>query len=219
MRVYNVKINKPYSHISLDLYSDITDLYYANTGLSDREIASAISRGQIFSKQWMIQELQPYLPDDAHIVIFGSWIGLAARLLFEQLNDQIATIACIELDGRMDKPSWHLNYKYSDKFKFFHSDVFEFDLNAYLKDVPFEKRVFINCSCDNIDSTERYVEAITPLASVNVLQQNNYQSERSHLSVNSIDEFKTQVKQLKHQVFFDTLSFSMYDRYMVISKQ
>lgn len=212
------QLTEPYRHIGLDLYSDITDLFYAKTGLPDAEIQSAISRGQIYSKQWMVQELEPYLPMNANVVIVGSWIGLGARLLLERFSERIASVTCIEFDARMKAPTWHLNHPYSDKFTFLNADIFKLDFHLLVGHLPRSSRVFINCSCDNIDSTERYVDEITHHAAINLLQQNNYQSPRSHLSVDSLKEFEAQIRRLRNPVYLDTMSFPMYDRYMVISQ-
>lgn len=214
---YICNLKAGYNTIPLSLYSDMTDLFYADTGLKKDEIVSAISRGQIYSKQWLVQELETRLPNQAHVFIFGGWIGLAARLLFEKYNTRIASITCIDLDGSLAKANYHLNNAFGDKFKFIQVDVFNIDLEVLMLDIPFENRVFINCSCDNIDSTERYVKEITPFAAVNVLQQNNYENTKSHLSVKDMDEFKQQIKELDHIVYLDTIKFPMYERYMAIS--
>ena len=67
----------------------------------------AFSHGQVLSKIWLCEELEPHVPNKANVAILGSWYNLLAFMMLTRNNTLYSHITGIDKD--------HLAIEVSDK--------------------------------------------------------------------------------------------------------
>lgn len=179
---------------------------------------TTFAHGQIKSKIWLCETLEPILPKNAKIAILGSWYNLLGFMLLIRKNAQIHKITGVDLDTEAieiaDKvcDMWKIE---SNLVTNIAMDACDFDLSGY--------DVIINCSVEHIDS-DKWFENIKPgtlvcLQSSDVTDQ--YKDNLWHI-VNpnhNLEEFKNKYP-LSHTIFNDELKIEYdtwgYKRLMLI---
>lgn len=165
-------------------------------------------RGQIRSKEWLIERLTPLVTDSqVSIDIFGGWNGVLASMLFQSDID-VDTICSIDIDPSCESVAKEVN----------RIEVVEGRLKAITADMcamPSLADIAINTSCEHI-TQEQYEQWLSKIAgdSMLVLQSNNYQIEEHIRTANSLQEFKEQCG--IEVVWSGELELPLYSRYMLI---
>lgn len=174
----------------------------------------AFWRGQLCSKEWLIEELlkqtsnfKSYPTIDIH----GGWVGVLASLLF-QSEMNISHINNIDVDPSCKSISQLMNqieYQ-AGKFHAHTQDMCIFQSNA---------DIIINTSFEHINQ-EQYNFWLDnlPQQSLIILQSNNYEILEHIRIAKDLEEFKQQAK-LKYIYYSGELILPLYTRFMIIGKK
>ena len=147
-----------------------------------------ISRGQVQSKTWLIEELQkinPKIYDLGTVFLCAGWYGTLATMLFER-KIKIKRIlsfdideSCIKIAEMFNKP-W---YEKQWKFKALKKDIMEIDYKLRLEFLEYKNNrmsyttdtidTIINTSCEHIKDFDKWYAKI-PAGKLVILQTNDY---------------------------------------------
>jgi hypothetical protein len=183
--------------------------------LSDdpKRTLEAFWRGQIQSKEWLIETLTNYIPiksDPVRIDVHGGWVGVLASMLF-QSHIPIKYICSVDIDPTCEPIATMMNKieEIDGKFRAITSDMCT---------VPINGSVVINTSCEHITQQqyELWLSRI-PKDSIIVLQSNNYKIPEHTRIAQSLEEFKQQ--SLLDELWTGSLKTQLYDRWMIIGKK
>lgn len=183
-------------------------LYSTNSRYSPTydEFRDMFSSGQIYSKEWIINELSK-LTDNANrtAVIVGAWFGTLGILLKNNFPDM--NVKLLDIDPRCAEFLGNIIYSYKDM------SCITGDMYAY----TYTEDIIINTSCEHIPDVSKWLSLIPPGTRV-VLQSNNFLDGNGHVNcVNSTDEFKQQAN-LSTIEYIGQLDMPMYTRYMIIGR-
>lgn len=169
----------------------------------------AFYKGQIKSKEWLIDSLQPFINDNRTVEIHGGWVGVLASLLFQKYSFE--KIVSIDIDPEIEETAKLMNFQEFHDKRF---DAITMDMCDYVSSAD----IVINTSCEHI-SQQQYDVWLKNLKddSLIVLQSNNYQIDEHIRICENIDHFKS-MSNLK-VVFEGTLKLPLYDRYMLIGNK
>jgi hypothetical protein len=171
----------------------------------------AFWRGQIRSKEWLIENLSQFVSKESSIDIHGGWVGVLASMLF-QSSIPITAIRSIDIDPECQDIADMMNRQefLEERFKAVTYDMCEFQSDADIS---------INTSFEHI-SQEAYELWLSRLRndSLVVLQTNNYQIPEHIRIANNLEEFKEQ-SCLKHILYSGELELPLYKRFMIIGKK
>jgi len=183
--------------------------------LSDdpKRTLEAFWRGQMQSKEWLIETLTNYIPmksDPVRIDVHGGWVGVLASMLF-QSHIPIRYICSVDIDPTCEPIATMMNKieEIDGKFRAITSDMCT---------VPINGSVVINTSCEHITQQqyELWLSRI-PKDSIIVLQSNNYKIPEHTRIAQSLEEFKQQ--SLLDELWTGSLKTQLYDRWMIIGKK
>ncbi len=169
----------------------------------------AFWQGQLRSKEWLIDNLRPYVSDPVSIDIHGGWVGVLASMLF-QSGLPIKNIRSIDIDPDCQAISTNMNKleEMEGRFKAVTSDMCR---------LRSDSDIIINTSCEHI-SQDQYDVWVTghPQNSLLILQSNNYLIPEHVRTAESLDEF---VDQCDVDVLWSgELELPLYKRFMIIGK-
>lgn len=174
----------------------------------------AFWRGQMRSKEWLIDELQKQkhnVKSWPTIDIHGGWVGVLASMIF-QSEMYISHINSIDIDPMCEATANLMNQLefQSGKFHAVTQDMCTFRSDA---------DIIINTSCEHItqDQYDIWLSGM-PHNSLLVLQSNNYDIPEHVRIAQSLDEFKEQCH-LENVLWAGELDLPLYKRWMVIGKQ
>tara|TARA_A100001035_G_scaffold234251_1_gene197307 strand:- start:25273 stop:25908 length:636 start_codon:yes stop_codon:yes gene_type:complete len=177
-----------------------------------KDVLDSFSEGQIFNKQWAVQELNKLI-DITHeeCIVIGSWYGLFSHMLAE--SGFKGNIINIELDPICNKIAKMLKIHSNMIFK--HADGMEI-----FNELNYGNKILVCTACEHIDDEELSFTLQQKHENMIVcLQSNNYYEINSH--INCKDNLKDFVKSLP----LKTIMYSgtkrhknEYDRFMVIGK-
>ena len=166
-------------------------------------------KGQLRSKEWLINHLSVYVGAPVTIDIYGGWNGVLASMLFHAAFP-IKSIRSIDIDPKCEKTANTMNMIEHMKGRF---HAVTSDMCTLRSDAD----VAINTSCEHI-TQDQYEEWLTclPYNSLIVLQSNNYHIDEHIRVANSLDEFIAQSDLEVYEA--EELKLPLYDRYMIIGK-
>ena len=165
--------------------------------------------GQMKSKEWLIENLEPFVTNPSRIDIHGGWVGVLASMIF-QSNIPIKYICSVDIDPVCEHVATMMNKieEQDGRFKAITRDMCSVSVNG---------DVIINTSCEHI-TQEQYESWLSrlPKESLIVLQSNNYQIPEHVRIAKSLEEFKTQCR--INVLWAGTLELPLYNRFMIIGK-
>jgi hypothetical protein len=166
--------------------------------------------GQMKSKEWLIDNLEPFVTKPSRIEIHGGWVGVLASMIF-QSKIPARYIASVDIDPLCQHVATMMNKieEQDGKFRAITHDMCT---------VPVSGDIIINTSCEHI-TQEQYDTWLgrMPINSLLVLQSNNYKIEEHVRIAESLDEF---AEQCKIQVLWQgELQLQLYKRFMIIGKK
>jgi hypothetical protein len=167
----------------------------------------AFWRGQVSSKEWLIENLEPFVTTPARIDIHGGWVGVLASMIFQ--SDIPAKYICsVDLDPSCESIATMMNKLEEQDGKFR-------AITADMCSVPVSGSVVINTSCEHI-TQEQYELWLSrlPKDCIVVLQSNNYKIPEHVRTASSLEEFKKQCHVA--ELWSGVLKTQLYDRWMVI---
>ena len=178
--------------------------------LSDdpKRTLDAFWKGQIRSKEWLIENLKPFISKPARVDIHGGWVGVLASMIF-QSEIPARYICSVDIDPTCEPIATMMNKpeEIDGKFRAITGDMCN---------VPIGGDVIINTSCEHI-TQEQYDLWLTKLPnnSLLVLQSNNYNIPEHVRIAKNLEEFKKQ-SNLKNILYSGELELPMYKRFMII---
>lgn len=167
----------------------------------------AFWKGQLRSKEWLIDNLKPFVDKEVSIDIHGGWVGVLSSMLF-QSGMPVKNIRSIDIDPSCEPVAIMMNKgeEMQGRFSAVTSDMCSIRSDA---------DVIVNTSCEHI-SQDQYDLWISraPLNSLIVLQSNNYHIDEHVRTAGSLDEFKSQCN---IKVSWEgLLELPLYTRWMII---
>jgi hypothetical protein len=169
----------------------------------------AFWRGQVKSKEWLLNQLISHIYAPASIEIHGGWVGVLASMFFQDERYSIEKIISVDIDSTCKSIAEEMN-RIEHSAGIFQS-ITEDMCNRY----PITNTI-INTSCEHIDQ-EQYDIWLSHMFDnqLLILQSNNYNIPEHIRISNSIDEFVKQ-SNLSTVLYSGKLELPLYDRYMVI---
>lgn len=166
----------------------------------------AFWKGQISSKEWLIEKLAPYCVSPVDIEIHGGWVGVLSSLLFQSALP-VNRIISLDLDPDCEAIANEMNMleKIESRFSAITGDMCNRKPTA---------DVVINTSCEHLTQSkfDNWLKNIDD--QLLVLQSNNYKIDEHIRIANSLDEF---IEQSKIKVKWSGIKeFPLYNRWMII---
>lgn len=165
--------------------------------------------GQLKSKEWLIENLANYVPEESSVDIFGGWVGTLASMLF-QSGIPVSTIRSVDIDPECEPVATMMNKheEMQGRFRAVTSDMCTIRSDA---------DIIINTSCEHItqDQFDFWLSGM-PYNSLFVLQSNNYNIPEHIRTASSLAEFKVQCGM--EVIWAGELELPLYTRYMIIGR-
>ena len=195
---------------------DLEHLHYWMCAIRESEdpkrTLDAFWRGQMRSKEWLIEELRKHkhnVKTWPTVDIHGGWVGTLASLLF-QSGMYIEHINSIDIDPSCEPIANLMNQLefQSGKFHAVTQDMCTFRSDA---------DIIINTSCEHItqDQYDLWLSG-HPYNSLLVLQSNNYDIPEHVRIAKDLEEFKEQCH--INVLWAGELELPLYKRFMIIGK-
>jgi len=166
--------------------------------------------GQLKSKEWLINNLKPFVNTEVSIDIHGGWVGVLASMLF-QSDIPVLNIRSIDIDPSCEPIANMMNKaeEMVGKFRAVTSDMCSIRSDA---------DVVINTSCEHItqDDYELWLSGLRQ-DSIVVVQSNNYNIPEHIRIAETLEEFKEQSR--LDILYADELNLPLYKRFMIIGKK
>ena len=170
----------------------------------------AFWRGQIQSKEWLIENLQPLIKGPSRIDIHGGWVGVLASMIF-QSEIPARYICSVDIDPTCEPIATMMNKheEIDGKFRAITGDMCT---------VPVSGDVIVNTSCEHItqEQYETWLKRL-PQDSIIVVQSNDYNIPEHIRIANSLMKFKEQSHLT--ELWSGSLKTQLYTRWMIIGKR
>jgi hypothetical protein len=164
-------------------------------------------KGQIRSKEWLIQNLRSHIKKVITVDICGGWNGVLASMLF-QSDIPCKEIRSIDIDSSCEETANTMNKleHMVGKFQAITADMCELSYNA---------DVVINTSCEHLtqDQYRQWLKHI-PETTLLVLQSNNYQIDEHVRIAESLEHFEEQSG--INVLWKGEIELPLYKRFMLI---
>ena len=113
---------------------------------------SAFSHGQIQSKLWLCEKIEPFLPENTEMAILGSWYNILGFMLLTRNENKFKLLEGIDIDRHSIQIADHIMQAwligYNHKGKNLNGDVNLTNLDKY--------NVIVNCSLEHMRSDNWY---------------------------------------------------------------
>jgi hypothetical protein len=163
--------------------------------------------GQMKSKEWLIDNLEPFVTKPGRIEIHGGWVGVLASMIF-QSKIPARYIASIDIDPLCEHVATMMNKieEQGGRFKAITGDMCT---------VPVNGDVIINTSCEHI-TQEQYDMWVArlPKKSIIVVQSNDYDIPEHVRISRTLEDFKEKSKLT--ELWSGSLKTQLYTRWMII---
>jgi hypothetical protein len=174
----------------------------------DLNWGDAMSRGQITSKMWILEQLKTNHRINLGVVaVCGGWVGILPRMLLDDGRFYITHLKNMDTDEAAIMASLNLNLDYDPRYS-----ATPIDCN----DVSYARYdTVINTSCEHFDNFDGWFNKI-PSGKMVILQSNNFTEIEDHVDcVHSVDELVNKAG-LSTLYYSGELPCYGYTRYMVI---
>jgi hypothetical protein len=166
--------------------------------------------GQVKSKEWLIEQLEPFVTKSIKVDIHGGWVGVLASMLFQSIIP-VRYVCSVDIDPTCEPIATMMNKieEQDGRFKAITSDMCT---------VPVHGDVIINTSCEHITKEQHDTWlARLPKDSIIVCQSNDYQIQEHVRIAKTLDEFEEQTR--LNVLWSGQLQTQLYKRWMVIGKR
>lgn len=170
----------------------------------------AFWRGQMTSKEWLIDCLDEHVHMGSSVDIHGGWVGVLASMLF-QSNIPVTKIRSIDIDPMCEETARTMNKIEEINGRFT-------AVTANMCDIESTADIIINTSCEHITQYEydKWLKAL-PKTSLLVLQGNNFDIPEHVRISKDLEEFEKQCG--VNVVWSGEIKLPLYKRFMVIGKK
>lgn len=179
---------------------------------------TSFSHGQIQSKLWLCQNLEPHLQEDSRVAVLGSWYNVLSFIMLSRNEKKCQSILGIDIDPNVKEIADRINQMWtmgpSPRVQHVTEDANTYNLNGF--------NVVINCSPEHMDSDQWFDNIET--GTLVCLQSSDIAIRDDEIwkCVNpnlTLDEF-TKKYPLTQYFFSDTLRIQYsdwgYNRFMII---
>jgi len=170
----------------------------------------SLSKGQLYSKLWLVKELKKISPYYGTLYLLGGWYAIIAEMLFKNMN--IDKIHSFDLDESCGKIADEININYvidNWRFKSFDRDINELNYE--------DCDTVINTSSEHIKENTWFDNI--PKGNLVAIQSNNLTSIKEHVNcVKNIYELKLKYK-LSKFYYADELDVVSFKRFMIIGRK
>lgn len=175
-----------------------------------KRVLEAFWRGQMLSKEWLIETITPMISKEVTVDVHAGWFGTLASMLFCS-DIPVKSIQSIDKDPDCKETAEQMNQMETDskRFKAVTKDITRFHSYA---------DVIINTSCEHLtqETYDLWLSQL-PESSLIVLQSTNYKIDEHIRTASSLRDF---VEQSHLKVEWEgELVLPLYSRYMIIGKQ
>lgn len=192
---------------------DLEHLHYWMCAIREsndpKRTLDAFWRGQLTSKEWLIDCLDEHVHISSSVDIHGGWVGTLASMLF-QSNIPVTTIRSIDIDPTCEAVATMMNKKeeIAGRFRAVTADMCSIRSDA---------DIIINTSCEHItqDQYDLWLSG-HPHDSLLVLQSNNYNIPEHVRIAKDLKEFEEQCGITI--LWSGELDLPLYKRFMVIGR-
>lgn len=170
----------------------------------------AFWRGQVSSKEWLIENLEPFVTEPVRMDIHGGWVGVLASMIF-QSSIPVRYICSVDLDPSCEPVATMMNKIEEQDGKFR-------AITADMCSVLVSGNVVINTSCEHI-TQEQYELWLSKLPNncIVVLQSNDYAIPEHVRISKTLEQFKEQSHLT--ELWSGSLKTQMYTRWMIIGNK
>jgi hypothetical protein len=166
--------------------------------------------GQVKSKEWLIENLEPFVTKPGRIEIHGGWVGVLASMIF-QSKIPVRYISSVDIDPHCEHVATMMNKieEQDGRFKAITNDMCT---------VPINGDIFINTSCEHI-TQEQYDSWLKrlPKEGIIVVQSNDYDIVEHVRISRTLEDFKEKSKLT--ELWSGSLKTQLYTRWMIIGKK
>lgn len=178
---------------------------------------SSFSHGQVQSKQWLCETLEPYIPKQSKVAILGSWYNVLGLMMLTRQHKQYQEILGIDKDAEAIRTAEKIcnawTFGDTKKIRNIKADANYFSFLKY--------NIIINCSPEHMEK-QLWFDNINS-GSLVCLQTSNldYTDEVWKITnpIYTLEEFKNKYP-LSHIIVSDTLDIEYndwgYKRFMLI---
>jgi len=168
----------------------------------------SLSKGQLYSKIWLIKELLPLVSSLGNVYLLCGWYAIIAEMLFE--NIKVDKIYSFDIDPLCTKiaDDLHISHVMNGwRFKSFAKDVNKIEFDDCDTTV-------INTSCEHLSDNTWFKKI--PEGTLVILQSNNASQISDHINcVNDIEEMQLKYK-LSNLLYKGEIDAIEYKRFMLI---
>lgn len=190
-------------------------------------VTDSLSRGQIESKLWVIDELKKLNLNLGTVFLCAGWYGILATLMFEN-KLKVDKIRSFDIDKSVLDIAEKFNKKWVKddwKFKPATYDIHEINYTNFVYDVSRSNGeivelvdkpdTVINTSCEHIENFSKWYNII-PQGTLLCLQSNDYFGIAEHVNCStSLDEFD-KITPMSETLYIGKIDFQKYSRFMKI---
>ena len=187
----------------------------------------AMSRGQLQSKMWLIDELKTLDLELGTVFLCAGWYGLLATLMFEN-GIEIGKVRSFDIDPDVAAIADKFNLPWLQdewKFKSVLADIHDLTYADFNYEVVRSNgttvklidtaNTVINTSCEHIDQFDDWYAKI-PTGTLVILQSNDYADVEEHINISpDLDSFSTQTP-MAEVLYSGELDLLDYTRFMRI---
>jgi hypothetical protein len=186
-----------------------------------------LSRGQLKSKLWLIDELKKTSVDLGVVFLCAGWYGTLATLMFEN-KLLFEKIRSFDVDPSTEKIAEIFNSKWvidGWKFKPVVQDIRDIDFEEHCYTVSKANNQFealwdrpdtiINTSCEHIQNFEQWYAKI-PKEKLVVMQCNNFKEVEEHVNTHDTLESFARQTPMTIELYSGELDLGKYKRFMRI---
>jgi hypothetical protein len=212
-----------YDNFILDLSKAISSNPNANWN-------DALSKGQLFSKLWLIEEVKKLELNLGTVFVCAGWYGTLSALIMKDGSIDFKCFRSFDIDPTCESIADQLNKTaVTEDWKFKSTTLDIFDINYTQHPFQCWSKVnsrmsfpvetipdtIINTSCDHISPFSKWWDLI-PENKLVILQNNNSKIDDDHVNIiNNIDEMKKQAPMSKI-LYEGVLILPDYTRFMLI---
>jgi len=169
-----------------------------------------LSKGQLYSKLWIIKELKKLDLDLGNVALLCGWYAILANMLFD--NFILGSISSFDIDPSCEKVADELNIQHvinGWKFKAYTQDINKFHMAGF--------QTVINLSCEHLlDQT--WFDKIKDDTIV-ILQSNNFTKIEDHVNCVQNEDGLILQFPMKELLYWGSINLNDYDRFMVIGRK
>jgi hypothetical protein len=200
------------------MYIDLKDIAFWMDAIRNSEnhysVLESFWKGQLQSKEWLIDKLRNHIPIDktkVDIVIHGGWNGVLASLLYNS-GMPVDQIRSIDVDENCEPVAGMINKRQeiNNQFRAITADMCFYEYE-------FIPDIVINTSTEHL-SKDKYNTWFNKIPNncLIVLQNNNYREIAEHVNCYDTAEQFAENSNLSNILYSGTLELPLYNRFLVI---